>query len=63
MGAVWVLGYAFGVVDWLSVGYGEVVDIEGNLKSWLGGRRRSWYIFGVCQQVLCSLWMHVAGHI
>ena len=61
---MWVLGYAFGVVDWLSVGYGEVVvDIGGNMKSWLGGRRRGWYILGVCPQVLCSLSMHVAGHI
>ena len=63
MEAMWVLGCAFDVVDWLSVSYGGVdVDIEGNLKNWRGVRR-SWYILEGCQQVCCNLWMHVVGHI
>ena len=63
MEAVWVLGCALDV-GWLFVGYIEVVvDIGGSLKSWLGGRRRNWYILEGCQQVLCSPWMHVVGHI
>lgn len=63
MEAMWVLGCAYDVVDWLSVGYGRVVDIEGNLKNWQGDHRRSWYILEGYKQVCCNLWMHVVGHI
>ena len=64
MEGMWVLGCAFDVIDWQSVGYGRVVvDIEGNLKNWRGDRRRSWYILEGCQQVCCNLWMHVVGYI
>jgi len=55
MEAAWVLGCAFDV-DWLFVGYIEVVvDIGGSLKSWLGGRRRNWYILEGCQQVFFAV--------
>jgi len=63
MEAMWVLGRAFDVVDWLSIGYGRVVDIEGNLRIWRGDRRLSWYILGVPAGLLQFLdarcWSHL----
>jgi len=66
MGAMWVLGYVFDVVDWLSFGYGRVVaGIGVNVKIWLDERHRCLYVLGGggCHHVFYSLSMHVAGHI